>query len=199
MSKSIFKQSPQESKLNFETRTPTAWGEARTFIEYDFATTPAGARLFRGLRQHQPAPALCLRHLGRLPRRPGQFEFLRFRRRHGNHIVRRPGRRSGPRAHAAVALHDAARAAGACPAPCRSSAEQPETEFWSPGFGVAGSDNVAGVPLKNAAPDLTRRGTSRSPGAIWTSVRSFGRRCRSRTGCSSTGPSPATAVISAVT
>jgi Porin subfamily len=33
----VFQQSPQQSKLNFETRTPTAYGEARTFVEFDFA------------------------------------------------------------------------------------------------------------------------------------------------------------------
>jgi len=39
--------SPQQSKISVETRTPTAWGEARTFIEFDFATTPANTnRLF---------------------------------------------------------------------------------------------------------------------------------------------------------
>jgi hypothetical protein len=32
----IFLQSPQESRFNFETRTPTAWGESRAFIEIDF-------------------------------------------------------------------------------------------------------------------------------------------------------------------
>jgi porin-like protein len=35
----IFTQSPRESRLNFETRTPTAWGESRTFVEFDFAGT----------------------------------------------------------------------------------------------------------------------------------------------------------------
>jgi hypothetical protein len=34
---SVFLQSPRESRLNVETRTPTAWGESRTFIEFDFA------------------------------------------------------------------------------------------------------------------------------------------------------------------
>src|SRR5437764_826070 len=29
--------SPQQSKVNVETRTPTAWGEARTFMEFDWA------------------------------------------------------------------------------------------------------------------------------------------------------------------
>ncbi len=35
----VFSQSPRESRLNVETRTPTAWGEARTFIEFDWAGT----------------------------------------------------------------------------------------------------------------------------------------------------------------
>ena len=34
---SVFLQSPRESRFNVETRTPTAWGESRTFIEFDFA------------------------------------------------------------------------------------------------------------------------------------------------------------------
>src|ERR1700760_4020378 len=33
----VFTQSPRETRLNVETRTPTAWGESRTFIEIDFA------------------------------------------------------------------------------------------------------------------------------------------------------------------
>ncbi|HEV7997380.1 MAG TPA: DcaP family trimeric outer membrane transporter [Stellaceae bacterium] len=37
----IFQQSPRESRLNVETRTPTAYGEARTFVEFDFAGTNA--------------------------------------------------------------------------------------------------------------------------------------------------------------
>jgi hypothetical protein len=36
---SVFLQSPRETRLNVETRTPTAWGESRTFIEFDFAGT----------------------------------------------------------------------------------------------------------------------------------------------------------------
>src|SRR6185503_9192067 len=38
---SIFGQSPRESKLYFETRTPTAWGEARTYLEFDWAGSTA--------------------------------------------------------------------------------------------------------------------------------------------------------------
>jgi len=38
----IFTFSPQQTRFNVETRTPTAWGEARTFLEFDFAG-PGGA------------------------------------------------------------------------------------------------------------------------------------------------------------
>jgi hypothetical protein len=33
----VFLFSPQQTRLNVETRTPTAWGESRTFVEFDFA------------------------------------------------------------------------------------------------------------------------------------------------------------------
>jgi hypothetical protein len=35
----VFSESSRESRFNVETRTPTAWGEARTLIEFDFAGT----------------------------------------------------------------------------------------------------------------------------------------------------------------
>jgi len=42
----------QQSKVNFETRTPTAWGEARTFMEFDWAGgsvfTAGGSRGYNG-------------------------------------------------------------------------------------------------------------------------------------------------------
>jgi hypothetical protein len=38
----VFYFSPQQTRLNVETRTPTEWGEARTFLEFDFAG-PGGA------------------------------------------------------------------------------------------------------------------------------------------------------------
>jgi hypothetical protein len=33
----VFTMSPQQSRLNVETRTPTAWGESRTFLEFDWS------------------------------------------------------------------------------------------------------------------------------------------------------------------
>ncbi|HEY3908493.1 MAG TPA: DcaP family trimeric outer membrane transporter [Stellaceae bacterium] len=38
----VFEFSPQQSRLNVETRTPTAWGESRTFFEFDWAGCSAG-------------------------------------------------------------------------------------------------------------------------------------------------------------
>jgi hypothetical protein len=38
----IFEMSPEQTRINIETRTPTAWGESRTFIEFDFSG-PGGA------------------------------------------------------------------------------------------------------------------------------------------------------------
>ena len=37
----FFEFSPQQSRLNVETRTPTAWGESRTFFEFDWAGSNA--------------------------------------------------------------------------------------------------------------------------------------------------------------
>ena len=33
----VFQYSPQQSRINVETRTPTAWGESRTFFEFDWS------------------------------------------------------------------------------------------------------------------------------------------------------------------
>src|SRR5215813_9252951 len=33
----IFEWSPQQTRINIETRTPTAWGESRTFLEFDWS------------------------------------------------------------------------------------------------------------------------------------------------------------------
>jgi hypothetical protein len=42
-STSIFYMTPMQSKINFETRTPTALGEARTFMEFDWNSSGAFA------------------------------------------------------------------------------------------------------------------------------------------------------------
>ena len=37
----VFEFSPQQSRLNVETRTPTAWGKSRTFLEFDWSGSNA--------------------------------------------------------------------------------------------------------------------------------------------------------------
>ena len=39
----VLEFSPQQSRIDIETRTPTAWGEARTFLAFDWAGCSAGA------------------------------------------------------------------------------------------------------------------------------------------------------------
>jgi hypothetical protein len=46
---SVFTSGPDQSRLNVETRTPTAWGESRTFMEFDWA----GANAFNPLSSQQ--------------------------------------------------------------------------------------------------------------------------------------------------
>src|ERR1700730_1495593 len=53
----VFLQSPRETRFNVETRTPTAWGEARTFLEWDFA----GCNSFSCLTLTHVADNLALR------------------------------------------------------------------------------------------------------------------------------------------
>ena len=80
----VLNMSPQQSKLSVETRTPTAWGEARSFLEFDFAGDTASQHK-TAVNREQPAapPALCLRHARPAAVRSGQLELQRFRRRHG--------------------------------------------------------------------------------------------------------------------
>ena len=80
----VLNMSPQQSKLSVETRTPTAWGEARTFIEFDFGrATPRGQHetACRDLEQPAAPPALRLRHARSAAVRPGELELQRSRRR----------------------------------------------------------------------------------------------------------------------
>jgi DcaP outer membrane protein len=53
----VFSMSPRESRVNVETRTPTAWGEARTLVEFDFA----GVNAFSGQNLTQVSNGLVPR------------------------------------------------------------------------------------------------------------------------------------------
>jgi hypothetical protein len=53
--------SPQQSRLDIETRTPTSWGEARTFLAIDFAGCSSGANYTCQTLQHAGGNALLPR------------------------------------------------------------------------------------------------------------------------------------------
>ena len=65
---------------------------------------PAAACDFR---QSRAAVAVCLCHVGRLPRRSGQLELQRLGRQHRGDFLQRPGRRPRPFPLDPGALHDA--------------------------------------------------------------------------------------------
>ena len=130
--------SPQQSKLSVETRTPTAWGEARTFIEFDCAgaTTRAASTnpMSRSRTTCMPRLRYAYGTLG--PLLFGQansnftdpdasVESLDF-----GGLIGDPGRRASRRSAGRSRW-----AAGVCWVPCRSSAETPESEVWLPGAG----------------------------------------------------------------
>ncbi len=88
----VFMFSPQQSRLNVETRTPTAWGELRTFLEFDWSGSnnfSCQTVQYAGGNSLLPAPQIRLRHVGRVPCRPGDLELLRCRRRHRIDGIRR--------------------------------------------------------------------------------------------------------------
>ncbi len=64
----VFVFSPQQSRINVETRTPTAWGESRTFFEFDWSgcnNYSCQALQQGGGNSMLPRLEIRLRHLGR--------------------------------------------------------------------------------------------------------------------------------------
>jgi hypothetical protein len=168
-SNSIFGMSPRESKLFIETRTPTAWGEARTYMEFDWAGStafaPGGANPTSVSDNLHPRLRFAYATLGGLLAGQANSNFsdpdasqetIDFGGNFGSPgVVRVPQvRYTMPLAPYGVL--------GAFSV----SAEQPETDVWTP-VGIRGQDastgsngpaSVAGVPfnpLKTPAPDLT--------------------------------------------
>ena len=166
---SIFGMSPRESKLFIETRTPTAWGEARTYMEFDWAGStafaPGGGNPTSVSDNLHPRLRFAYATLGGLLAGQANSNFsdpdasqetIDFGGNFGSPgVVRVPQiRYTMPLAHYGVL--------GALSV----SAEQPETDAWLPGCGIIGQDatpvdpagSLAGPcfnPLKTPAPDLT--------------------------------------------
>ena len=104
----VFYWSPQQSRIDIETRTPTAWGEVADLCRLRLGRRQQFQRPERAAgrrRQPDPAPPLRLWHVGRVPRRPGPLELLGCRRRHRIDGFRRRHRRHRRPAHPAAALY----------------------------------------------------------------------------------------------
>jgi len=134
---------PQQTKFNFETRTPTAFGEARTFIELDFAGgssfSPGGVNQLTSTDSLTPRMRYAYGTLGGFlagqansnfadpDSNPPQLEF--------GGQVGSPGVTRIPQVRYTQPLIPYG-LLGAL----SFSAEAPETEVWTAGQGIIGSD-----------------------------------------------------------
>jgi len=140
---SIFGMSPRESKLFIESRTPTAWGEARTYMEFDWAGStnfaPGGGNPTSVSDNLHPRLRFAYATLGGFLAGQANSNFsdpdasqetIDFGGNFGSPgVVRVPQiRYTMPLAPYGVL--------GAFSV----SAEQPETDAWLPGLGIAGQD-----------------------------------------------------------
>jgi hypothetical protein len=150
--------SPQQSKISVETRTPTAWGEARSFIEFDFAdnsnltTRPFAVSDNMGLRLRFAygtlGPWLAGQANSNFADSDASMETLSF-----SGLVGDPGHSRVPQVRYTTPL---ARWGWGLPGAFSLAIEQPETEVWSPATGVCGTFGAcAPNPLKSESPDIT--------------------------------------------
>jgi porin-like protein len=151
--------SPQQSKVNFETRTPTAWGEARTFMEFDWANgndSIPGNNALASTNNLVPRLRFAYATLGGLLGGQANSNFndpdastenITFGGMTGD-----PGVTRIPQVRYTWPLAPYG-ALGALSV----SAEAPETDGWLPAGGVCGSDCTAAAvnPFKAPVPDLT--------------------------------------------
>jgi hypothetical protein len=156
--RSIYQTSPQQSKLNFETRTPTAWGEARTFIEFDFTGVQDSTRTLAISDNLVPRMRYAYGTLGgflagqansNFSDPDANMEAIDF-----SGLVGSPGVSRIPQLRYTMPLAGWWNLPGAL----SFSAESPEPEWWSPATGTVGSNpspSVSGNPVMHPAPDLT--------------------------------------------
>src|SRR5260370_1992538 len=140
----VFLQSPRETRLNVETRTPTAWGESRTFIEFDFA----GSGNFSSNNLTTVSDSF-------IPRLPYAYRTLRaFLARHANSNFSDPDANpetldfGGPAGFAWVTPIPQVRYTYAAPwgGAWSISAETPETDIVTPAGNVKTDTNTGSLP-----------------------------------------------------
>jgi hypothetical protein len=159
----VLHMSPAQSKINVETRTPTAWGEARTFIEFDFSnTTNVGARAFAIADNLALRMRFAYGTLGGLLAGQANSNFadpdagvetISF-----GGLVGGPGHARVPQVRYTMPL-----AGWGLLGAFSIAAEHPDTAVWSPGQGLCSSygdgattcGSAGANILKSAAPDIT--------------------------------------------
>jgi Porin subfamily len=150
----VWHESMTRSKINFETRTPSAWGEARTFIEFDFTNAAGGTRPLAISDSVAPRLRYAYGTLGgwlggqansNFSDSDAGLETISFGGLFGS---------SGP-SRLPQLRYTMPLGGWGFPGALSVSAETPETDFWSPGTGVVGQYAGAATPLKSSAPDLT--------------------------------------------
>src|SRR6202790_2238331 len=167
---SNFNITPYYSRLNFETRTPTAWGEARTYIEFDFSGTVAqSGRPLESSDNLIPRLRYAYGTLGGFLGGQANSNFSDSDA--GMEVIST----SGPVGWAGPSRipqlrYTAPLAPWGLLGAISVSAETPETDVYSPGSGLVGSDAIlvtppggtllytttpANNPTKSVAPDLT--------------------------------------------
>lgn len=155
--RNVFAQSTQQSRLNFDTRTPTAWGDVRTFVNFDFANPPPPSN-----RRFAISDDLDLRLINAYATLGGWLAgqansnfsdsdaFLQTVSFSG--LIGEPGVARVPQLR-----HTAPLAGWGLPGALSLAIEHPDTEFWAPPFGVIGAfaaAEIPGSPLRSPAPDL---------------------------------------------
>jgi len=152
----IFSQSPRESRLNVETRTPTAWGETRTFIEFDFA----GSNNFNaGTGQGTTGNSTLGTTDGLIPRLRYAYGTLGgFLAGQANSNFSDPDANAetldfgGPAGQAGVTRIPQIRytIAGPMGSAWTVSAETPRTDFYTPAGLMSSDGNIAGTTNANS-------------------------------------------------
>jgi len=157
-STAIFNQMPSQSKFNIETRTPTAYGEARTFVELDFgggsSFSPGGVNQLSSSNSLTPRLRYAYGTLGGFLAGQANSNFsdpdadppqLEFGGQVGNPGVTRIPQVRYTQPLAPYGLLGA----------LSFSAEAPETEAWTAGQGIIASDTGDVSLLANPAVTCT--------------------------------------------
>jgi hypothetical protein len=148
--------SPQQSKISVETRTPTAWGEARSFIEFDFAANanlagrPFAVSDNENLRLRYAygtlGPWLAGQANSNFSDSDASVELLSF-----SGLVGDPGHSRVPQVRYTAPL-----AGWGLPGAASIAIEQPETEVWSPATGGCGTFNQPTAAPCNGPTGITK-------------------------------------------